>query len=152
MKKTQLFSLLLLLIINISLVAQNKQNAFKKIKTIKVNYITNELDLTPKEAKEFWPIYNAFEKEKRQIRTTELKAIKAKLKSFNTVAEIPENEALLLQSRYFNLEEKMLDNKRKHFEQLIKVIGIHKVLKLHNTEKTFNNKLLKELRKKHKKN
>ena len=40
---------------------QGKRPTKEKIKAMKISYITSELDLSPKEAQVFWPIYNEFE-------------------------------------------------------------------------------------------
>jgi hypothetical protein len=37
-----------------------------RIETMKINYITNRLHLTPQEAQRFWPIYRYYSAEKRQ--------------------------------------------------------------------------------------
>jgi hypothetical protein len=42
----------------------------KKIEGIKVEYMNKELNLTPEEAKKFWPVYNNYFSEIRQARKT----------------------------------------------------------------------------------
>ena len=37
-----------------------------RIETMKINFITNRLHLTPQEAQRFWPIYRFYSAEKRQ--------------------------------------------------------------------------------------
>jgi hypothetical protein len=37
-----------------------------RIETMKINFITNRLHLTPQEAQRFWPIYRYYSAEKRQ--------------------------------------------------------------------------------------
>ena len=37
-----------------------------RIETMKINYITRQLNLTPQEAQRFWPIYRFYSAEKRQ--------------------------------------------------------------------------------------
>ena len=39
-----------------------------KIKTLKIAFITEKLDLSEKEAQQFWPVYNAFEEEHFKLR------------------------------------------------------------------------------------
>lgn len=144
--------LLTLLLVTISFQAQNRQNTLRKIKALKVNYITTELNLSPKEAEKFWPIYNEYEKSKRTIRYKEIQKIKSKIKSYDSVKNIPEADALKLQEEFFLVEEKYLNNKRNYFNQLIDAIGIHKVLKLNLAEQSFNSTMLKQFGKKRKKN
>jgi hypothetical protein len=150
MKKKHSLIVLIVLVCNISLFAQNRQNAVRKIKALKVNFITTELNLSSAEAEKFWPIYNEFEKMRREIRITETKKVRAKIKGYNSLKSIPETEAIKLQKEYFEIEKKLNKNKEKYFEQLVKAIGVHKILKLHLTEQGFNSTLLKQLGKERK--
>ncbi|SEN58449.1 hypothetical protein SAMN05216436_11884 [bacterium A37T11] len=47
--------------------AQEQHDRFQKIEAAKVAYITKELALTPDEAQRFFPVYNQYEKELREI-------------------------------------------------------------------------------------
>lgn len=125
--------------------AQNRQNAIRKIKALKVSYITTELDLSATEAQKFWPIYNEFEKTRREIRMTETKKIRAKINAYDDLKTISETEAIKLQKDFFIIDKKLIKNKEKYFEQFVKAIGIHKTLRLHLTEQGFNSTLLKHL-------
>ena len=51
--------------------AQTKpQGDPQKVEALKISFITNKLNLTPEEAKLFWPIYNQYEDEKKALRKT----------------------------------------------------------------------------------
>ena len=54
-------------IISFSLLSFSQHNR-DKIKTLKIAYITEKLDLSKKEAQQFWPIYNAFEEENYNLK------------------------------------------------------------------------------------
>lgn len=150
MKKATILFTLLILWSNFSLIAQNRQNSIRKIKALKVNYITTELNLSPAEAEKFWPIYNEYEKSKRGIRMKESQKIRTEIKSYESLKNIPEKKAIELQNQYFEIEEKYIENKKRYFERLIKAVGVHKVLKLHLTEQGFNATLLKQFKNKKK--
>ncbi len=38
------------------------------LETLKIAFISNQLDLTPDEAQKFWPVYNQYNKELKQMR------------------------------------------------------------------------------------
>ena len=38
-----------------------------RIESMKVAYITNKLDLTPEEARKFWPVYNSWQNKKEEL-------------------------------------------------------------------------------------
>ena len=45
----------------------------EQIKSLKVAFITNELNLTPDEAAKFWPIFNAFDAKQTELRQEKIK-------------------------------------------------------------------------------
>ena len=48
----------------------------EKIKALKVAHITEQLDLTAKEAQAFWPVYNANEEAHYKLRDNKVKTIR----------------------------------------------------------------------------
>ena len=51
-----------------------------KIRTLKIEFITEKLDLSSVEAEKFWPIYNVFDKAYMELRHEKLKGLKDNLK------------------------------------------------------------------------
>src|SRR5687768_2333056 len=43
----------------------------ERMESMKIAFITNKLNLTPEEAKVFWPLYDKFEDEKKALRNDE---------------------------------------------------------------------------------
>lgn len=66
--KKLLFTILLITLGSSLLFAQRDRGRYEEIQTIKIGYITKKLQLTPEQAKDFWPIYNAFEKDNHELR------------------------------------------------------------------------------------
>ena len=89
-KKIVLFAFLLGTTI---IVGQHKPDR-EKIKTLKVAFITDELDLSSSEAEKFWPIYNAHEARVKKINHTKGKDIRTKFKNIEAISN-QESEALL---------------------------------------------------------
>ena len=54
-------------IISFSILSFSQGNR-DKIKTLKIAFITEKLDLSEQEAQKFWPVYNAFEEENFKFR------------------------------------------------------------------------------------
>ena len=63
-KKVPLILLIGFLVTSISAQRTNQQFDYEKFKSQKIAFITEKLNLTPKEAQEFWPVYNEFEKQR----------------------------------------------------------------------------------------
>ena len=66
----------LLAITLFSLLSLQAQEGNDKIESLKIAYITKRLQLTPEESQKFWPVYNQYEAEKKQIRLSTVGTIK----------------------------------------------------------------------------
>ena len=66
MKKLLVFVVVSLLSLPL-VIAQNKE-AMKKIESARIALITDRLGLSPGQAEKFWPLYNEFSRQKREIR------------------------------------------------------------------------------------
>ena len=74
MKKTLIFTFGLLTLMSFTSLAQQYRSSMKpedreKLESAKIAFITNRLTLTSDQAKDFWPIYNEFERKKFEART-----------------------------------------------------------------------------------
>jgi hypothetical protein len=124
------------------LFAQRKPDE-DKIKSLKVAFITERLDLGPKEAQSFWPIYNEYEKNREMMREREHNQIRSKIKNSDKLTE-KESDKLLRQYLIFEEEEEELD--KDFIERISKVISAKKTLLLLRSEHEFKKQLLKQYR------
>ena len=115
----------------------------ERIKAEKIAFISNQLDLSEKEAQGFWPIYNAYEKTVENIKSKEIRPVKMQMRQN---PDMTEDEANQLISKLIKAEEHMLEAKIKLVTDLKKVIPSVKILKLRAVEEQFNKKLLDKLK------
>lgn len=47
---------------------QTRDNATNQVESVKVEYMSKELNLTPEESKKFWPVYNQYFAEVKQAK------------------------------------------------------------------------------------
>ncbi len=114
----------------------------ERIKTYKIAYITEKLNLTTDEAEKFWPVYNENEKvmknKNREFR-----------KSHNlnpeVVEDITDNEAQQFISDQLTHDQEMLDLKKKFISNLEVVLAQKKILILMGAEKQFRVDLMKKV-------
>lgn len=134
-----LISIVFILSFSLITVAQSNRD---KIKTLKIAYITEKLNLSEKEAQKFWPIYNNFEEENSRLRK---EAYEARKKiNFETITEEEAKQILK--------EWRLNDNKRQELENdyinnLTKVISAKKTILLHRIEDDFKRKMFEEYKK-----
>jgi hypothetical protein len=65
----------LLFFSSLSTFAQNEMKEKREqIKSMKVAFLTNELDLNSSEAEKFWPIYNSFEEKEFELKHLKMRS------------------------------------------------------------------------------
>jgi len=142
---------LLLLAMTTGLLAQersseerpDKERRAEKLEARKVAYITTELDLSPLESQQFWPLYNEYQKKH--------KANKAQLKEQSNdvdLENLSEAEAQKLLETLLATDKLEYELKRDYTEQLSQVIPVHKLVKLHVLERKFRDDVVRSIKKK----
>lgn len=112
-----------------------------KIKTLKIAFITEKLDLSEKEAQKFWPVYNTFEEENFKLRrqTFETK----KNIDFETLKE---EEALAVLKEMRSFETKRITLKNNFIDDLSKILPAKKIILLEKAEDDFKHKMFEEFK------
>ena len=138
MKKTAL--LLLTILISTSIYAQKDWSKKKeKMEAQKIAFITQHLDFNKAEAQNFWPVYNAQQKELEEIRKQRQKIVSNLHDRFEHMSNKEvENKILKLH----DLDSKELDLKKKHYTELKSVISAKKIAQLYRAELLFKKELL----------
>ena len=131
-----LTSILLILSFSLATFAQSNGD---KIKTLKIAYITEKLNLNEKEAQKFWPIYNEFEEENSNLRKQSYEA--RKKPDLNNISE---EDALQLLKKIRQNEEKKEKLETNFINNLMKVISAKKIILLHKIEDDFKRKMFDE--------
>lgn len=137
MKK--IITLLILFFVTISINAQNKsrEQHREKIKSLKVAFITQELNMTTDLAEKFWPIYNRYECLKMDLHEREHVEL-------NGIENISEAKAKEMLKEYLAVEQEEYAIKKELFSDLKQIISAKDIIRLHKLEEDFNKKLLKE--------
>ena len=101
----------------------DKEKRTEKIQALKIAFITQKLDLTSEEAQKFWPVYNRYETDIKQV------MINNKLGG----------DAI-------DNEEKILNVKKRYKSDFLKVLGAPKTNTLFNAEREFRGVLMHHLK------
>jgi hypothetical protein len=120
-----------------------------KIKTLKIAYLTEKLNLTSKEAQTFWPIYNDYQEEKQKLRNKGSVEIISKIKDADNVSEKDAAQLLDKVILYEEEENKIFEN---FIAKITKVISSKKTLVLLRSEEDFKRQLIRQYHEKNKKN
>jgi DNA helicase IV len=118
-----------------------------KIKTLKVAFITERLNLSSTEAQKFWPVYNQHEENIEDLRRQEREEIRAKLRDFDA---LPESEANELLGKLIALEKAKHQVNAAYLKKLSEVISSKKTFLLIRAEEDFKKRLLREIQQRRK--
>ena len=106
--------------------ADNTQVLLEKVRADKKLLVATNMELTEQEAKGFWPVYDAFQKDLQQINGRLEKTIRAYADAYNKGAVSNETAKQLLDEA-LAIEEAEVQLKRAYVPKLEKVLPMSKV-------------------------
>lgn len=142
-KKIILFAACLLALLGGQRTLAQEQESQEKIKALKTAFFTEKLGLTSEEAAVFWPIYNAYEKDKDALRQKQRREVFERIGSGNYT----EGEARAILDRYLELEEQEEELDKRFNLKMAETFSATRTLKLFEAEHAFRKRLLREFRK-----
>jgi len=121
-----------------------KEEMRDRIKALSIAHITKELNLSSQEAEKFWPLYNKVKEEHHRLEKDKKRLMKKLESEFETMSE---SQALSYVDQMVALDQKIVaTNLDYKHEEIIKVIGAKRFLKLKKAELDFRRKMIKEYR------
>lgn len=133
--------LILTLVFSTLAIAQRPNR--EQIKSLKIAFITEQLDLSAKEAQQFWPIYNSYEDGMETLRRQERKLLGDLKNRFDQLTEKEGETALNTLSK---TAQDKLDIKERLILELKSVLSSKKILKLLKAEEDFKHNLLRKMK------
>jgi len=127
--------------------ANAQENHRERIKAYKTAYITQELDLSSKEAEKFWPVYNDYEKKLFSLRVLKVRKERDRIKNQGGFEELSDKEAKEALDNMIQNEKEIIKIKEELYKELSDVLPPVKILKLYKAEMDFNKKLLSQYKK-----
>ncbi len=117
----------------------------ERIKVLKVAHITEKLDLTEKEAQQFWPIYNAYDEKMSALRHQKIRKIRQEIKqNYDTLTDEKAQELL---NRLAEVENSIHSERITLETKLKTIISPKKILFLKIAEEDFKRKLFEQFKK-----
>jgi len=115
----------------------------EKIKSLKIAFFTERLDLSSAEAEAFWPVYNSHEEKMNAFRKTERTEFRGKLRNLEGMSD---KEAEQLLEKYVDLEDKKQKEQQSFVKQMTTILSAKKTILLLKTEGDFKKQLIKQYR------
>ncbi len=136
---TKMKKILFILIITLSSLSFSQTD--DKIEQLKIAFFTEELELSPEEAKLFWPVYNKHTKIYYNLRDQDWSSIKKRLDKIESLSETQANQLLSDYLEYKSQRNKLRVN---YVRELKEVISPKQIMMLKKAEYDFNKKLIKQ--------
>lgn len=124
---------------------QAQQMQRQRIKALKTSYITNALNLTPKEAEQFWPVYNLYTQKIQALKMDSEISTQKQIRLAGGIDYITNEQAKILIAKSLKIEQQVTDAKINMVKELSSIISAKKILLLKKSERNFNRKMLQEL-------
>ena len=115
----------------------------ERVRSEKVAFLTDEIDLTESEAQVFWPIYNQIQKDQRESFETVKKAYDAMAKGVQDGKSGKEMEKLV--NAYIDAKEKSEGIETKYLNKLMKALPAEKVARYYLAEEKFRHQQIGRL-------
>lgn len=116
----------------------NPDRMKEKLKSHKIAFLTDRLQLTEGEAEKFWPLYRSYEAERREL--------KEDIFIENLNADISEKEAEKALDNMIDIKTKELELQKRYIAKFRSVISAKKVIELYKAEKEFKAAMVKRIR------
>jgi len=133
------------LMLSTGLIAQERGK--ERIKAYRTAYITQELDLSSKEAEKFWPVYNEYDKKIFGLRVVKMREERSRIKELGGPEMLSDEEASQTLNTMLASEKEITKTREDMYKALSKVLSPTKLLKLYHAEMSFNKRLLSEFKK-----
>lgn len=138
--KYTFYLILLLSVVAVQNSFAQEQTRQERVEALRVAFITNELNLSPKESEKFWPLYNEFRTKSASITK------KGQKKHRPNLDEMTDKEIEEWLDDGLKAKEEKIALQREYSQKLKKVIGIRKVAQLQMAERKFKRTLLERAR------
>lgn len=133
------------IMLSTGLIAQERGK--ERIKAYRTAYITQELDLSSKEAEKFWPVYNEYDKKIFNLRVVKMREERSRIKELGGPEMLSDEEASKTLNKMLASEKEITKTREDMYKALSKVLSPTKLLKLYHAEMSFNKRLLSEFKK-----
>lgn len=131
---------------SLSLSAQSKKEGREKIRTLKIAYLTEQLNLTANEAQKFWPVYNAFDKEQHTLRGSYRFSLEQAIQKNETLDNISEEDSKKLVALKLSTDKKLYEIQKDFIKKIERIISNKKIIKLQIAEIEFGRNLMRKYR------
>lgn len=117
-----------------------KRSANEKLEAARIALITERLSLTPEQAQAFWPVYNAYAEERRQVQ----RQFREQQRGLD-IENLTETQQKQLLRQRMEQKQKQLNLENKYSEKLLEVINVKQMMALKKAEDDFRTMIIRRI-------
>ena len=125
---------------------EKKKNYNEKVKSMKIAFFTEKLNLTEEEAEKFWPVYNSCEREAFQARKETMDAQMELVKAIKGEPVKSEAEIKALADKYYSCIEQENVVAKANYIKYQKVLPTQKAVMVRILEESFLRNLVGQMK------
>jgi Spy/CpxP family protein refolding chaperone len=118
----------------------------QKIESLKIAYITQQLNLDPAQAQKFWPVYNQYQAALHDLARKRRK----NLMNQDQLQKASDSQIEQSLDKDFDYQKQALKIREQYRDKFSQVLPPEKVMQLYRAERNFNLKLIHELHRRQK--
>jgi len=126
-----------------TLFAQPEGKRREQLESLRIAYFTKQIQLTPAEAKLFWPLYNEYKAEEMRLRKQNPLGHRSNIDA--TLEDLNDARAQKLLTEMITHEQKLLDLQVRYLDEFKKVLSDPKRVRLLYAERNFKKELLRHI-------
>ncbi|MBA7564978.1 hypothetical protein ES708_06647 [subsurface metagenome] len=138
-----LFYCLIIFFLGPRTVSSQNYEKIQELQAQKVGFFTKKLQLTTKEAQEFWPVYNDYQARKNKIIQDRRNTIRYYIQNLNNLSD---KEIEEMTGKFIRLMKEESDLLLAYHEKFKDVLPIKKVMQIYIAEEQYKTYLLRQLR------
>lgn len=116
----------------------------ERIMQARISFIDNSLQLSDAQAKEFWPVFEAYALELEELKKREFISHKKRGQD----GELDADEALKKIEEHFEIEQSKLNIRKSYHHKFLEILSPKELIKLHHTEREFRREVLERYKRK----
>lgn len=135
----------MLFLVPVVTMAQRPGERNNEIESYKIAYLTQKLELSPEEAKVFWPIYNDWQREQATLYKERVQKM-IRFRKITEIEEMSDTEIQTLIVNDFSYKQRELNLEKKYYMKLSSSLPIKIVGKFYRAQEAFKRELLSKYR------
>ncbi len=124
---------------------QQRNQRYQQIQSAKIAFFTTELELTPKEAEDFWPLYNEYWRARETANRKAYYALRTLNKLLSSNESVTDSQLKQLMETYVAGCSDEGEIHKEYYQKFIRIFPVIKVAKMFITEEEFRIKMIHQL-------